>query len=148
MKTATRQYARKQVSWIKNKLAPKCLSEHDNDFGGIYLIDATSPESLTENVIQQIVSLAEDFLSGKPNHSPSILGENIKDLLETGKPEEEWGLYTCETCVNRFTGERKILSGRGEWEKHLKSNIHKNGLRRIENAKKRDEYLASQASKF
>jgi tRNA dimethylallyltransferase len=41
MKTGTRQYARRQVTWLKNKLVPPLLFYHRQDSAGIYLIDAT-----------------------------------------------------------------------------------------------------------
>ena len=41
MKIATRQYARKQVHWLKNKLGPMLLQSHHNGKGAIYLIDAS-----------------------------------------------------------------------------------------------------------
>lgn len=49
MKRATRQYAKRQVTWIRNKLAVRCLEDMENvrDDGGqlamaFYLMDATS----------------------------------------------------------------------------------------------------------
>lgn len=41
MKLATRQYARQQVQWIRNKLVPSIIEEHDQEMGAFYLIDAT-----------------------------------------------------------------------------------------------------------
>lgn len=41
MKLATRQYARQQVHWIKNKLAPECNDEHERGAGAFYVVDAT-----------------------------------------------------------------------------------------------------------
>ena len=41
MKTATRQYCRKQTTWIRNKLMPACLSEAKTGHSGFYLLDAT-----------------------------------------------------------------------------------------------------------
>ncbi|KAJ2996106.1 hypothetical protein HDV02_000159 [Globomyces sp. JEL0801] len=41
MKVATRQYARHQVSQIKNKFVPVMIKEHNQNTGSFYLIDAT-----------------------------------------------------------------------------------------------------------
>lgn len=41
MKLATRQYARQQVHWIKNKLGPAIIEEHKKETGAFYVIDAT-----------------------------------------------------------------------------------------------------------
>lgn len=41
MKLATRQYARKQINWIKNKLGPAMVEEHGKHNAAFYVIDAT-----------------------------------------------------------------------------------------------------------
>jgi tRNA dimethylallyltransferase len=41
MKIATRQYAKRQITWIKNKFAPIILKEHSRNNGALYLIDAS-----------------------------------------------------------------------------------------------------------
>ena len=142
MKTATRQYARKQVAWIKNKLVPKCLKEHENNTGAIYLIDATNVDSVTDSLVKKVVQLAENFISNKPNEDPLVLCNELNHLLKTDVSQETWQLYTCETCTDRITGENRIFNSKSIWEEHLSSNTHKNGLKRIESLQRRDAYFA------
>ena len=41
VKLATRQYARKQINWIKNKLGPSMAVEHEQQNAAFYIINAT-----------------------------------------------------------------------------------------------------------
>lgn len=47
MKVSTRQYARRQISWIRNKLLPAIAATNAGEtITPIYLLDATGNESL------------------------------------------------------------------------------------------------------
>jgi tRNA dimethylallyltransferase len=52
MKLATRQYARKQINWIKNKLGPLMVVEHEKQNAAFYVVDATGNYHLTKILLQ------------------------------------------------------------------------------------------------
>lgn len=54
MKTKTRQYAKRQVLWIRNKLLPLCKEKDVK----IFLLDATSLDTWKENVGNVAVKIA------------------------------------------------------------------------------------------
>ncbi|KIY48715.1 tRNA isopentenyltransferase [Fistulina hepatica ATCC 64428] len=65
MKISTRQYARRQVSWIRNKLIPAIQ------------LDA---ESWAANVRDPAVRITSDFLCGRPMESP-LSSDTARELL-------------------------------------------------------------------
>ncbi|KAJ3326281.1 hypothetical protein HDV06_000157 [Boothiomyces sp. JEL0866] len=135
MKRGTRQYARRQVTWIKNKLAPECLIEHENGTGAFYLIDATDPDAVTEELLSKVVELAKNFISSKENSTPSLLGPKISGLLDQPVQGDEWDQYICNECVS-VDGKPKLLNGPKEYEIHMSSSTHKKSVKRNKNAEK------------
>ncbi|KAJ3315715.1 hypothetical protein HDV04_002129 [Boothiomyces sp. JEL0838] len=143
MKRGTRQYARRQVTWIKNKLAPECLIEHENGTGAFYLIDATAADAMTDELVDKVVELAKNFLLSKENSSPSLLGPNISSLLEQPVQGDDWDQYVCHECVSP-DGKPKLLNGPKEYEVHMNSSTHKKSVKRNKNAEKYLEWKNKQ----
>ncbi|KAJ3273006.1 hypothetical protein HDV01_004912 [Terramyces sp. JEL0728] len=139
MKRGTRQYARRQVTWIKNKLAPECLIEHESGTGAFYLIDATSATAVTDELVAKVVALAKDFLLQNENSSPSFLGPEVSSLLEQPVQGDEWKQYVCRECVSP-DGKPKLLNGSAEFEIHMNSSTHKKSVKRNKNAEKYMEW--------
>ncbi|KAJ3168066.1 hypothetical protein HDU87_001267 [Geranomyces variabilis] len=77
MKRGTRQYARRQVAWIKNKLAVACLGKLDaaghgtkKERMGFYLLDATSLDDWSTNIAERAVSLAKGNIHALCSYQP------------------------------------------------------------------------------
>ncbi|KAJ3144933.1 hypothetical protein HDU86_001325 [Geranomyces michiganensis] len=157
MKRATRQYARRQVAWIKNKLAVACLGEVDAAAAGatrvrgteaqrigFYLLDATSLDDWSSNIAERAVSLAKDFLAASnPLPNPRTLNAASAAILpppasssannhSPSSPPRRWTKRTCPVCVDVATGEPRVLNGAREWEVHIATRGHR---RREERAK-------------
>ncbi|KAL2916537.1 tRNA dimethylallyltransferase, mitochondrial [Polyrhizophydium stewartii] len=91
MKRATRQYARRQVTWIRNKLAPLCLAEHAAGTGAFYLLDATELDDWDSLIHDTAVHLAREFISsgggggdggsGTAMQDPRELSETAREML-------------------------------------------------------------------
>ncbi|KAJ2999020.1 tRNA dimethylallyltransferase [Globomyces sp. JEL0801] len=147
MKIATRQYAKRQVSWIKNKLAPQCVIEHEEGSGALYLIDATDVENLNDDLYNKVIELAQNFNAKKPNESSTLLAPKLDDLDLLSMriaDSSEWEQYTCDVCTIKSTGQKKILNGLHEWETHLKSGVHKKALSYIKKNQAWQEYIEKQ----
>ncbi|KAI8902008.1 IPP transferase-domain-containing protein [Globomyces pollinis-pini] len=147
MKIATRQYAKRQVSWIKNKLAPQCVIEHEEGSGALYLIDATDVENLNDDLYNKVIELAQNFNAKKPNESSTLLAPKLDDLDLLSMriaDASEWEQYTCDVCTIKSTGQKKILNGLHEWETHLKSGVHKKALSYIKKNQAWQEYIEKQ----
>ncbi|RKO87612.1 IPP transferase-domain-containing protein [Blyttiomyces helicus] len=130
MMRATRRYARRQVTWIRNKLAPMSLAEMGGEEGkdmGFFLLDASSLEEWKARVSDLGISLAKTFLAQAPLPSPQSLSSHAAALLPApGTPARlpPQTKRTCPVCVDRITGAGKVLTGDKEWEVHLATRIH------------------------
>ena len=126
MKLATRQYARKQVHWLKNKLSPMIIENQENNSAVIYLIDASDLTKLP-SIINSATVLVQDFLDGKsPAPVDTLDFSNLKqELLNQMKIQHEWDHYECDVCIDRKTSRHKRIHGKRQWELHLKSSSHR-----------------------
>ncbi|QSL65474.1 hypothetical protein MERGE_002785 [Pneumocystis wakefieldiae] len=128
MKLATRQYARKQVKWIKNKLYPLC-KETGTDIR-FYLLDATDL-SLWDTQIQNLaISLFSDFLQNKQGPDPLSLNTVAKELLSSEKildyssQTDLWKHYICDVCKTS-SGAPLVTVGLPQWTIHVQGRRHK-----------------------
>ncbi|CDR39908.1 CYFA0S04e00452g1_1 [Cyberlindnera fabianii] len=147
MKTRTRQYAKKQVKWIKGLLATDLAKEEQHDYvngGRLYLLDATDLDHWSETVSKRGQTITSEFLS----HSiPSIpqYPESLSNLLPSPEPEEDkssqWKHYTCDVCRNKDDS-KLVLVGNKQYEIHLKSNRHRSNLNRGKRKRDYEEWLA------
>ncbi|KAJ3182211.1 hypothetical protein HDU85_003253 [Gaertneriomyces sp. JEL0708] len=144
MKRATRQYAKRQVTWIKNKLAHKCISAapmFDDKPMRFFLLDATNLNGWAETVKEPAVDIAQKFLAAQYEAlpDPHTLSETATRMLPclTGRSAEEWKKYECELCVDRQTGQKRVFNGKLEWDVHLRSRGHKKTVQYMHTSIKR-----------
>lgn len=57
MKTHTRQYVNRQLSWINNKLIPLCAKQ--NGRAPVYILDATNPANWTTRVLAPALTISK-----------------------------------------------------------------------------------------
>ncbi|TPX37510.1 tRNA dimethylallyltransferase [Synchytrium microbalum] len=129
MKIATRQYARRQTNWIKNRLGPRVFDEkrRGNRFG-FYVLDATDLSKWDENVGRTAIDIAK-----KLPPSSSLLSELIPQINpQASLSVHEWKKHTCDVCVDSH-GQPRVLNGPLEWEKHVAGRQHK---KRVEYVRK------------
>ncbi|KAJ3145370.1 hypothetical protein HDU89_007124 [Geranomyces variabilis] len=156
MKRGTRQYARRQVAWIKNKLAVACLRKldaagqgHEKERIGFYLLDATSLDDWSSNIAERAVSLAKGFLAAATSlPNPRTLNTAAATLLPppvppSDAPPPRWTKRTCPVCVDSATGELRVLNGTREWEIHVATRGHR---RREERAKEGPRWWESRGA--
>lgn len=118
-KIATRQYAKRQIRWIRIKLL-NALASASSPNPSLYLLDATDVSSFSDNALNPGNNLASAFLAGKPMPDPKTLGEAAADNLEL-KPVEEakvWIKQHCEVCGTTCVTEK-------QWEAHVRSRSHR-----------------------
>ncbi|KAI8611616.1 IPP transferase-domain-containing protein [Chytriomyces sp. MP71] len=132
MQAATRRYARKQVSWIRNKLAPKCLATPGM---GFWALDATDLGGWSECVGALGVKIAREFLEGGSGTGAEAVTQR---LVDTGgarsamqqQQEVDWAPRTCGVCVDAKSGQGRLIHGAREWAIHMKSNSHAKMVKR------------------
>ncbi|GLB35187.1 putative tRNA isopentenyltransferase [Lyophyllum shimeji] len=87
MKISTRQYAKRQVSWIRNKLLPAAYTANaEETVVPTYLLDATVlGQHWDKNVRDVAIQLTEDFLAKKELPDAFSLSENANKLMRIGE---------------------------------------------------------------
>ncbi|KAL7752951.1 tRNA dimethylallyltransferase, mitochondrial [Sorochytrium milnesiophthora] len=119
MKTATRRYARKQVSWIRNKLLRRL--RQDGLQHQMFVLDASDLGNWESNVCGKMVSVTKALLAGDALPSPQEVCPHADNLLASSQPEaalSTWKKYKCDVCD-------KTVNGLHEWNVHLTSKHHR-----------------------
>ncbi|OBA28103.1 tRNA isopentenyltransferase [Hanseniaspora valbyensis NRRL Y-1626] len=150
MKTKTRQYAKKQIKWIKNTLIPDIKGEN------MFILDASDLKEWSDNVEDRAACIAKNFLEGnditKFNKSPERLSnlldfsalknlENVSNPIELKLNQDK---FVCENCKDK-NGKNLIIVGEDTYKLHLSGRKHKQGLHymtkrmKFENWKKEQE---------
>jgi tRNA dimethylallyltransferase len=123
VKTATRQYARRQERWIRTHFSD-ALTESDA-MDTLYPLDCTNLEEWDDNVQSPVMGVTENFLAGKPRPAPESISDMARETISSIKAELETSNTTecryCEVC-------QKTMMTEKEWAGHLKSHTHRKAL--------------------
>ncbi|GAA5905356.1 tRNA dimethylallyltransferase [Sporobolomyces salmoneus] len=125
MKTATRQYAKRQVKWIKSKLLPAVHKLEESGAVTVVLLDATDLSQWQENVRTPAMDFLHAFLDHRPLPDPLTLSQAAALHLAPTRPEDAQAKSkrACETCtrdpLKPFTVEER------QWSAHIKTKSHR-----------------------
>ncbi|XP_013410631.1 tRNA dimethylallyltransferase isoform X2 [Lingula anatina] len=120
LKLVTRRYARRQITWIKNRL----LRRPGQDVPAVYTVDATKPEEWDYAVLEPACHILETIMKGDvPLISPAQ-----KEVKQSDPVVHK----ICDIC------DGQILLTQSNWEGHLKSRKH---LKRVYKKRKRQREL-------
>jgi len=135
-KAATRQYAKRQVRWIRLKLI-SALSE-ENSLDKLFLLDSSDIKEWVNAVSNPAIGITEAFLEGRELSSPRDLCSAAEQMLvlddERVKRKDPCFHRECELCSTLFAVEE-------QWETHLKSRRHRAQVKKQKNAVSRRSYL-------
>ncbi|KAJ8119209.1 hypothetical protein ONZ43_g3800 [Nemania bipapillata] len=135
---ATRQYARYQLRWIRQKTL-RSFKEHSAiDF--LYLLDSTDANEFTTNVLQPAADICQRYLAGEERPQPTEISDAARELLTTYETESTSGqtifkVKKCEIC-------EMSLPTEDSWIKHINGKKH----RRITREKKRTALVPVEVS--
>ncbi|KAI9826816.1 MAG: hypothetical protein M1832_005754 [Thelocarpon impressellum] len=122
MKAATRQYAKRQVRWIRIKLSSALATAGVSD--RFFLLDGSDVASWSDDVEQLAGNITSAFLQAEPLPSPSKTSRAAESMFsldsrpDMSRRRDLWAKTTCDVCdITTVTGE--------DWAKHLKSRGHK-----------------------
>ena len=119
IKAATRQYAKRQVRWIRLKLLP-ALSDRDA-LRQLYLLDGTDVSLWADGVSIPAIGIAKNFLAGEELQSPHEMSAAAKQSLAFENlidPEERLIRQECEIC-------KTVCVREEQWQAHLNSRRHR-----------------------
>ncbi|KKZ66048.1 hypothetical protein EMCG_08219 [[Emmonsia] crescens] len=160
IKSATRQYYRQQVRWIRGRLWNALTDTHATR--QLYVLDSTdasaSASAWDSAVRKPAERVVEAFLCGGAGKCPDPreLSEAAREIFETqlrspvaaGVAEgEEAGrqrtVYKCSTCdVCGIT-----VQSDEQWEVHVRGRRHKRTVKSAEKRRTRDEYFEARREK-
>lgn len=127
-KAATRQYAKRQVRWIRLKLLT-ALKNADS-LSNIYLVDGSDVSRFQSDVVDPAVKICDEFLNGQELPPPTSISVAAEELLapqrefDFGDRPDLWIRQTCEICKITAVTE-------GQWNFHLQSRGHRGKLRKL-----------------
>ncbi|CAL9737354.1 tRNA dimethylallyltransferase [Monosporozyma servazzii] len=144
MKIRTRQYAKRQVKWIKKMLIPDINGE------GIYLLNATDLTQWQQLVCNRAIDISKEFLENNPityDQAPSELTQLIStEETVARKKDLDWKHYECEIC--RDSDNKKLVAiGEKDWQIHLKGRRHKSNSSRGSKKAQYEKWKLEQQSK-
>jgi tRNA dimethylallyltransferase len=122
-KVATRQYAKRQLRWIRIKLV-NALARADAG-SNLYLLDGSNISDFEKDVVGTALELTGSFLTASnPMPEPSSLSTVAGEMLaprrdyDLANTPDKWTRQYCELCgVTCVTEE--------QWSMHIKSKAHK-----------------------
>ena len=122
-KIATRQYAKRQLRWIRIKLVNALSQANTSEY--LYLLDGTNVSSFDHDVVAPALQLTYDFItSTNPLPSPGSMSKVAAEMLtprrdyDLATKPEEWTRQYCEHCVVTCVTKE-------QWEIHIKSKAHR-----------------------
>ncbi|KAI8871892.1 tRNA isopentenyltransferase [Ramicandelaber brevisporus] len=146
MKLATRQYARRQIMWLKNKTVPliretQASTPEDADpLVHVVVLDATDLTKWSERVRDRAIGVAKAFIAGhkQPENDSQLTefeqsflgdishstGNADSDSTDDAGDETSWKQFKCDIC-SRDPDNPLVLLGENGWKEHLASNRHK-----------------------
>jgi tRNA dimethylallyltransferase len=129
---ATRQYANRQIKWIRIKLLNALLSSGQKS--NTFLVDGSDISRWDTDVVQPVTTITKQFLAGEALPAPSSLSPTAAEMLtpkreyDLGQRPDLWQKKVCETCGT-------VAVTENDWSLHVKSRAH----RRAVGAKKKQE---------
>lgn len=122
---ATRQYANRQLKWIRIKLLNAFIEAGQQ--GNIFLLDGTDLSTWDSSVVQPALQVTDQFLSGRALPAPSSLSTAAEDMLvpkrnyDLGKRPDLWQKRTCDICD-------MVAVTENDWTLHVKSRAHRRAV--------------------
>jgi len=137
---ATRQYAKRQMRWIRIKLL-HALSDA-GAMSNLYLLNGTDLESWHTTVSGPARHITERFLLGQDMPVPIGLSATAEELLtprrdfDMSRRRDLWVRRTCEVCAT-------VLVTESDWVQHSRSKKHKRASARMKKASQKTEGVIS-----
>ncbi|KAI3321702.1 tRNA isopentenyltransferase [Xylariaceae sp. AK1471] len=122
---ATRQYARYQLRWIRQRTL-KSFKVH-NAMDLLYLLDSTNASEFSANVLQTAADICEQYLEGEKRPQPTEVSDTAREALATFENESTsvptaFKVKKCEVC-------NMSLPTEDSWTKHINGKKHRRAVK-------------------
>ncbi|OBT98973.1 hypothetical protein VE01_02352 [Pseudogymnoascus verrucosus] len=142
-KAATRQYAKRQVRWIRLKLLI-ALKKADS-LRNLYLLDGSDVSNFNHDVSGKAIKVCGDFLSGLDLSPPTEMSPAAAEFLtpsrdfDFGDRPDLWIRQTCDVCNVTAVTE-------ANWNFHMQSRGHRGKLRKLNRPPRVPRQLQTEAT--
>jgi tRNA dimethylallyltransferase len=122
---ATRQYANRQIKWIRIKLLNALVGAGQQ--GNVFLLDGTDLSKWREDVVLPALEVTNQFLAGQALPDPLSLSTVASEMLtpkrsyDLGQRPDLWQKRTCDTCGT-------VAVTENDWSLHTKSRAHRRAV--------------------
>ncbi|KAI9569109.1 tRNA isopentenyltransferase [Boletus coccyginus] len=136
MKQSTRKYAKRQVTWLRNKLLPAIHSantpfENRVSMASMYLLDATVlGDHWTSNVLSPAESITKSFLRQEDLPPPASLSSSARAMFanqnKTVDPSDILRArrkVVCQVCT--INPRRPVMIEAQDWDAHRGNRLHR-----------------------
>lgn len=141
MKHSTRKYAKRQISWLRNKLLPAIYEANTKEtLAHMYLLDTTG-DKWGPQVRDIAESITQDFLQEKGLPDPLSISAAARGMLNVKlkhtSPNSVIDARRKIICPICTIDEDKpvMIEEYGEWDAHQKNRLH----RRLASKRRRDQ---------
>ncbi|KAL5337085.1 IPP transferase-domain-containing protein [Aspergillus crustosus] len=141
VKTATRQYARSQVKWIRNKLWTGLAGVGMTN--RMYVLDSTNVEDWLESIKGPSERLVEALLYSEPLPDPKSLSHLARTTLEAMEAQPQTFQHSTAKCITCVICD-KTMGNEEQWQIHIHSGGHRRALKGLAKTAARDAYLQKQ----
>ncbi|KAH7067997.1 IPP transferase-domain-containing protein [Paraphoma chrysanthemicola] len=132
---ATRQYAGRQIKWIRIKLLNALIEAGQKQ--NMFLLDGTDLSCWASRVEKSALELTRTFLAGENLPSPTSLSAIASEMLtpkrsyDLGRRPDLWQKRTCAHCGT-------IAVTENDWNLHVKSRAHRRAVGNEKKSKNND----------
>jgi tRNA dimethylallyltransferase len=126
-KAATRQYAKRQIRWIRIKLL--AALSNANSLSSIYLLDGSNLDRWTASVSGPATDIVYKFLAKEElpiAREMSIAAAELltpKQTFELSDRRDLWVRQTCELCSTTAVTDE-------QWQRHIKGRSHRRAVKK------------------
>ncbi|KAG8631484.1 hypothetical protein KVT40_000624 [Elsinoe batatas] len=130
-KAGTRQYAKRQIRWIRIKLLNALQSSQNAGQGKMYLLDGTNVDDFQNNVIDQARAITQLWLEDESLPEPASFSSAAAELLQPKRDDlsnsvGKWERQVCEAC-------NVVGVTPSDWNLHVKSRRHRRNMANLKN---------------
>ena len=120
IKSATRQYAKRQSRWLRLTTLP--AAQRAGLSSRFFLLDSTNRTQFLSNVEEKAMKIADAFLRGETLPTPDSVSPVASEILTTIAKKVENIARFCDVC-------EKTLMNEAQWAEHVHSKAHKRASR-------------------